>query len=185
MSPVELVNERLSLEALFQVNSDQPMRLYALEGFVPRAFVVSTPQGRAEASFPSEAQFSNAVGQSRLKIHVGDPLKGASAKVSRYSSGNVDVDVESSQAGLLVLMDNNYPGWIARVDTEPRPIQEIYPACRAVAVPAGRHRVAFSYEPPGFRRGLVISTVAVLLVLTILGMRIFTQSIQSKFISQV
>jgi hypothetical protein len=185
VSPVELVNERLSLEALFQVNSDQPMRLYAVEGFVPRAFVVSTPQGRAEASFPSEAQFSNVVGQSRLKIHVGDPLKGASAKVSRYSSGNVDVDVESSQAGLLVLMDNNYPGWIARVDTEPRPIQEIYPACRAVAVPPGRHRVAFSYEPPGFRRGLVISTVAVLLVLTILGMRIFTQSIQSKFISQV
>ncbi len=73
VSPVELVNERLSLEALFQVNSDQPMRLYALEGFVPRAFVVSTPQGRAEASSPSEAQFSNAVGQSRLKIQRRRP----------------------------------------------------------------------------------------------------------------
>ena len=75
-----------------------------------------------------------------------------------------------------MLMDNNYPGWVARVDAETRPIQEIYPACRAVAVPAGKHRVAFSYEPPGFRRGLIISAAALFLVLTILGMCMFTQS---------
>jgi len=177
VSPVELVNEKLSLEALFQVNSDQPMRLYAVKGFVPRAFVVSTPQDRAEASSPSEAQFSDAVGQSRLKLQIGEPLNGASAKVSRYSSGNVDVEVDGSQGGLLVLLDNNYPGWVARVDAETLPIQEIYPTCRAVAVPAGKHRVAFSYEPPGFRRGLVISTAALFLVLAILGRGMFKQSI--------
>jgi hypothetical protein len=91
-------------------------------------------------------------GRSRLTFHVGEPLKGASAKISRYSSGNVDLEVESPQAGLLVLMDNNYPGWVARVNAETRPIRAIYPACRAVAVPAGRHRVTFSYEPTGFRR---------------------------------
>jgi len=184
VSPVELANEKLRLEALFQVNSDQPMRLYALEGFLPRVFVVSTPQERTEASPHSAAQFSRAGGQSRLKLQVGEPLKGASAKVSGYSSGRVDVEVESLQAGLLVLIDNNYPGWVARVDAETRPMLDIYPACRTVAVPAGKHRVGFSYEPPGFRRGLLISTTALFLVLTILGRRIFTRSIQAKLVSQ-
>ena len=180
VSPVELANEKLSLEALYQVNSDQPLRLYALEGFARRAFVVSTLLGLAEAGPHPEASFSKEGGRSRLTFHVGEPLKGASAKVSRYSSGNVDLEVESPQAGLLVLMDNNYPGWVARVNAETRPIQAIYPACRAVAVPAGRHRVTFSYEPPGFRRGLIISAAALLLVLTLLGMCVIAQTKQAK-----
>jgi membrane protein YfhO len=184
VSPVEIPNEKLSLEALFQVNSDQPMRLYALEGFLPRVFVVSTSQGWVEASSHPETPFSKAGGQSRLKLQVGETLQGASARVSEYSSGRVDVEVESSQAGLLVLVDNNYPGWVARVDGETRPIQEIYPASRAVAVPTGKHKVAFSCEPPGFRRGLLISTAALFLVLTVLGRCMFTQSIQAKLVSQ-
>jgi hypothetical protein len=124
------------VEVLFQVNGDQPMR-----GCMHwTGLFVSTPQGRAEPSSRSEAQFSNAVGQGRLKLQVGEPLK-ASAKVSRYSSGNVDVEVESSKGGLMV-MDNNYPGWAAQVNGETRPIRDIYPACRAVAVPPGKHRFA-------------------------------------------
>jgi hypothetical protein len=179
VSPVELANAKLSLEALFQVNSDQPVRLYTLEGFVPRAFVVSKTQGRTEAM----SQFSRTGGDSSLKLQVGDPFKGASVKVSRYSSCHVDLEVESSQAGLLVLMDNHYPGWVARADGETRPIQEIYPASRAVAVPAGKHKVGFRYEPLAFRRGLLISATALFLVLTMLGIGIVAQSKQAKLLT--
>jgi len=180
VSPVELANEKLSLEALYQVNSDQPLRLYALEGFARRAFVVSKLPGQAEAGSPPEAPFSKEGGRSQLTFQVGEPLKGASAKVSRYSSGNVDLEVESPETALLVLIDNNFPGWVARVNAETRPIQAVYPACRAVAVPAGRHRVTFSYEPPGFRRGLIISAAALLLVLTALGICVIAQTRQAK-----
>jgi hypothetical protein len=182
VSPVELASKRLSLEALFQVNSDQPMRLYTLEGFFPRAFVVSETQEQAEATSHSESQFSRTGGESRLKLQVGDPFKGASAKVSRYSSSQVDLEVESSRAGLLVLMDSHYPGWVARVDAEILPIQEIYPASRAVAVPAGKHKVDFRYEPRAFRRGLLISAVTLFLVLTMLGLGIVAQSKQAKLL---
>ena len=182
VSPVELANAKLSLEALFQVNSDQPVRLYALQGFAPRALVVSTPQGLTDGSSYSGARFSKGGGESRLRLQVGEPLTKASAKVSWYSGSNVDIEVENSQEGLLVLMDNNYPGWVARVDAETRPIQEIYPASRAVAVPAGKHRVDFRYEPPAFRRGLQISTAALFLVLTVLGIGIIAQSKAAKLL---
>jgi uncharacterized membrane protein YfhO len=92
----------------------------------------------------------------------------------------VDLEVESSQAGLLVLTDNHYPGWVAQVDAVTRPIQEIYPALRAVAVPAGKHKVDFRYEPRVFRRGLLISVAALFLVLTMLGIGIIAQSKQAK-----
>jgi hypothetical protein len=185
VSPVELANEKLRVEALFRVNSDQPLRLYALDGFAGRAFVVSTPPALANANLAdSESQFPRANGQTRSDLEFDRPLNGSSAKVTRYSTGKVDLEVESQHAGLLVLMDNNYPGWVARVDGETRPIQEIYPSCRAVAVPTGRHRVAFSYEPRGFRRGLLISTAALFLVLTVLGMRIFIPPMQANLVSQ-
>jgi len=121
-----------------------------------------------------------ASGPNRLSLQLAKPVNGASAKVTRYSNGKVDLEVASSQAGLLVLMDNNYPGWVARVDAETRPIQAMHPASRAVAIPAGKHQVTFSYEPPGFRRGLVISAAALLLVLTLLGMCVIAQIKQAK-----
>jgi len=71
---------------------------------------------------------------------------------------------------------------VASVDAETRPIQEIYPASRAVAVLAGKHRVDFRYEPPAFRRGLLISTAALFLVLTMLGIHIVAQSKQAKLL---
>jgi uncharacterized membrane protein YfhO len=79
-------------------------------------------------------------------------------------------------------MDSHYPGWVARVDAEILPIQEIYPASRAVAVPAGKHKVDFRYEPRAFRRGLLISAVTLFLVLTMLGLGIVAQSKQAKLL---
>jgi Bacterial membrane protein YfhO len=186
VSPVELANEKLSLEALFRVNSDQPLRLYALNGFARRAFIVSTQPELANASsVDSQSQFPKSNGQNRPGLELDRSLNGSSVKVTKYSNGKVDLEVESPQAGLLVLMDNDYPGWMARVDAEQRPIQAIYPACRAVAIPAGKHKVAFSYEPLGFRWGLRISVIALLLVSTTLGTCLIARSVQAaKPVSQ-
>jgi hypothetical protein len=94
------------------------------------------------------------------------------------------LEVQSLQGGLLVLMDNNYPGWVVRVDAEPRPIQVIHPASRAVTIPPGKHQVRFSYEAPSFRRALVASTAALLLVVATLAMCSFTWFRRAKPVSQ-
>ena len=48
---------------------------------------------------------------------------------------------------LLVLTDVHYPGWKATVDGEPAQIERVDYLLRGVRVPAGSHRVEFSYEP--------------------------------------
>jgi len=172
VSPVELSNDRLRLEALFKANSDQPVRLYALQGFTPRAFIVSNPLAMAAASAGQRTSKFSIAPDGALRrelLATSAPLSGASARVIRYSSGKVDLETVSGQQGVLVLMDSNYPGWVARVDSKTCPIQSIQPAGRAVEISAGKHQITFSYEPSGFRRGLVTSTVALLLILATLG----------------
>ena len=61
--------------------------------------------------------------------------------------------------GLLVLADTWYPGWSVRVDGRPAPLLRADHAFRAVALPAGEHRVEFHYQPtwlvPGVALGLL------------------------------
>jgi hypothetical protein len=58
---------------------------------------------------------------------------------------------------LLLLDDLFYPGWTATVDGRPAQILRANVISRAVAVPAGRHTVAFDYGPKYFYVGLVMS----------------------------
>ena len=173
VSPVELVNARLTVEALFQVNSDQPLRLYAVEPFAPRAFVGSMPPAqiagtRHPAANSRPSMQENGSNLADVVPWIA-PLERASAKISKYSGNYVNLEVEAVQGGLLVLMDNSYPGWVARVDAEVRPIESMHPVYRAVAVSAGKHQVTFSYEPPSFRLGLIVSASGILLVLATLA----------------
>jgi hypothetical protein len=65
------------------------------------------------------------------------------------------VETSSEQPGFLIVADTYYPGWTAAIDGVPSPI---YPAdlmFRAVFVPAGRHVVAWHYQPRSFALGLV------------------------------
>ena len=62
--------------------------------------------------------------------------------------------------GYLVSTDAWYPGWKAYVDGRPATLHRANLAFRAVSVPAGRHRVAFRYEPRSVRVGLALTALA-------------------------
>jgi uncharacterized membrane protein YfhO len=64
-----------------------------------------------------------------------------------------------------VLLDTYYPGWRAEVDGRRTPIRAANAAFRAVAVPAGRHRVRFTYRPASVLAGGLVSAAAVLVLL--------------------
>jgi uncharacterized membrane protein YfhO len=61
-----------------------------------------------------------------------------------------------------VLTDLAYPGWTARVDGAPAEILLADGSFRAVAVPAGSHRVEFRYRPISVYAGAAISAAALL-----------------------
>jgi hypothetical protein len=73
-----------------------------------------------------------------------------SARISSWAPGRIVADVQARYAGVLILHDIYYPGWIAEVDGVKTPILRADVVFRAVEVPAGRHRVEFRFEPLAF-----------------------------------
>jgi uncharacterized membrane protein YfhO len=57
------------------------------------------------------------------------------------------LDVTCAAACIAITSDAVYPGWSADVDGRAVPIRSADYAFRAVALPAGRHRVTFRFRP--------------------------------------
>jgi hypothetical protein len=90
------------------------------------------------------------------------PVRATPARVRSETPTSVNLDVSARRPGRLVLNDTFYPGWKATVDGHETGIRAANTAFRAVAVPAGRHRVRFSYEPASVRAGGALTLLGVL-----------------------
>lgn len=69
------------------------------------------------------------------------------ARLVSWAPDRIEVDVEALVAGVVVLNDVYYPGWIAEVDGKRKEILRADTLFRAVEVPAGRHQVVFRFAP--------------------------------------
>jgi hypothetical protein len=93
------------------------------------------------------------------------------AQVKRASPTQVDVEVETSQAGVLVLSDAWYPGWEASVDGDPTEILRVNYVLRGIELAAGRHWVHFEYRPASLRYGLATTCVGLAIALALFLVR--------------
>jgi len=141
--------------------------------FLPRARLVASAEiepddGRALArlqdpGFPREHGVVLAAGEAR----AARPAAAGSARIVRDRPDAVDVAIEPAAPGWLVLADTFFPGWVARVDGQPREILRANVAFRAVAVQPGESRVEFRYEPLSYRAGAVVSLLAAAMVVAL------------------
>jgi hypothetical protein len=76
------------------------------------------------------------------------------------SDERVALRMDAKRAGYLVLSDTYYPGWQATVDGRRAKVRPADVAFRAVAIPAGRHTVAFEYHPWSVKLGGALSLAA-------------------------
>lgn len=68
--------------------------------------------------------------------------------ITSYSAERVEIKVNAgNQAGLLILSDAYYPGWVATVNGEPAKIYRTNIMFRGVPVPKGESTVIFEFHP--------------------------------------
>jgi hypothetical protein len=79
------------------------------------------------------------------------------------------LDVNLDFPGLVILADAYYPGWNLAIDGQPASVYRVNGLMRGAAVPAGRHRLVYTYAPASFRIGRLVS-LAGLAALVVLGL---------------
>jgi hypothetical protein len=88
---------------------------------------------------------------------LAGPGRDGQARVERRDHTRVEVSVTSAGDSLLVLGDPWYPQWKVEVDGRPAELLRVDHAFRGVRVPAGSHRVVFTYQDRALQAGLAVS----------------------------
>ena len=83
---------------------------------------------------------------------------------TREDALTVEVNIQTHSAGWLMVRDLFYPGWQATVDGKPVRVLAANGICRAVAVPAGSHRILFTFQPWTFQAGFLVGVVTMLVL---------------------
>jgi hypothetical protein len=89
-------------------------------------------------------------------------------EITKYEPNRVNLQTHSSGNSILVLSENDYPGWRVYVDGKSTEVLRVNYALRGVMVPSGDHQVSFSYRPWSVMSGFLISliTAAGLIILS-------------------
>jgi hypothetical protein len=88
-----------------------------------------------------------------------------SVSISAYQPLRVELRAVLERPGLVILADTDYPGWHLTIDGRPAPIYRANRLMRGAAVPAGEHRLVYTYEPNSFRLGALISAFGLIALL--------------------
>jgi hypothetical protein len=91
------------------------------------------------------------------------------AEITAYEPNRVNVQTHSSGNSILVLSENDYPGWHVYIDGQSADVLRANYALRGVVIPTGEHQVSFVYRPWSVTGGLLVSllTAAALISLAV------------------
>jgi hypothetical protein len=79
------------------------------------------------------------------------------AEVIRYEPNQVNLQTHSSGNSILVLSENDYPGWRVYIDGESAEVLRVNYAQRGVLIPGGDHQISFVYRPWSVMGGFLVS----------------------------
>ena len=90
-----------------------------------------------------------------------------------YEANALTFEAETDRERLAVFSDIYYPGWQCTIDGEPAPILRADYVLRAVVIPAGKHQIAFRFDPQSLHTTEAIANTALialaLLALALIG----------------
>ena len=104
-------------------------------------------------------ELNNSLGRLQWHSLAGEVRDPQTWTVTAFESlaTSVECSVKTSEPGLLVLADLDYPGWSVTVDGQPANSFRIAKQFRGVRLEPGAHRVVWRYRPRSALWGAVIS----------------------------
>jgi hypothetical protein len=133
---------------------DGPARLYRNATALPRAFAASSVVQATEWNAEDKV-FSPAFDPHQAVVLEEAPPQGPSGAAAvrpvaivSYTPDRVELAPELSSPAVVVLADSYDPDWRVTIDGQPARLLRANARFRGVVVPAGAHRVVFSYQPP-------------------------------------
>jgi hypothetical protein len=138
--------------ATFESPFPEPIRVFGVPEPLPRTYAVGAArvvEGMAALDAIVDDGFDprrQVVLASGLAREPPPDFEGQSRIVSRRPD-RLELEARLSADGYVVLLEGYDAGWSAMVDGRPAPVLRANVAFRAVAVPAGRHRLEFRHRP--------------------------------------
>ncbi len=139
----------------------EPIRVFQVPDPVPRTYAVS---GVRPATAGPTALLDPGFDFRTEVLLPGDEVRpsvpgfvGAS-RITAFAPDRIALEADLSHPGFVVMTDTADPGWHARIDGAPAPVLTANVVFRAVAVPAGRHRIEMWYWPRALTVGLATAS---------------------------
>ena len=145
--------------------------LYRFDGALPRAWMSYSPERVSDRNAAlkrlADASFDPATsvileGEAGSPAATMSPPAKPQVRTARTSSSALQIDVTTQAPGFLVISEWYYPGWQARLDGQPVPIERADYALQAVEVSAGAHTIVLTYAPAVNRAGAIASVLALI-----------------------
>lgn len=130
---------------------------------LPRAYFASEVRPFEPAAFEA-GLFENQADVRAAYVESHDLPRRGLGVVTRHArtKGALELDVEVTEQGLLVVSEAAAKGFAATIDGVDAPVLRVNGLVMGVEVPPGRHLVRFVYRAPGLGLGLALAFVGLL-----------------------
>jgi hypothetical protein len=158
-------------------------RLYRVNGVLPRVYLAGTTRILPDPA-AREAVFDPEVVAGRRAIlapHPEAPTLASDAgsihqsigfcELESFGNARIAAHCQATRAGVAVFLEQFDAGWSALLDGRPAPVLRVNLAMRGVFLLPGMHEIVLSYEPPGWRIGIAVSAISLLLLVVFLAIR--------------
>lgn len=150
-APIETIDKLIAPDALPLVKQTADARIYENPGALPRVLFATQAAPADFELMLKDGVWPDVDFRSTVLIEgapTGAPgLQPGTATIASYANTRIEIDADSPQGGYVVLNDVWHPWWTVEVDGRRVPLIRANVLFRAVAVPAGRHRVTFTFRP--------------------------------------
>lgn len=174
--PLPTLDERYF--QLFGKSSGNNSRIYRVIESGPRIFfagrlklvdswktvfdLVCNPESLPDDSLKPVYLLDSNEARAASRAAAANPESAGRIVVETDDGQSLHLRVQAPGARVLVVCDQDYPGWTAEVDGRPLPIMTANVFARAVIVPAGTHRVVFHFRPASLIAGSLIALCCLL-----------------------